>query len=485
MRWVSWAAVSSLPQAKKVSIDDQLAENRRHVEQHGGQVVAELVVPGESRSIVLFEDACRRIEAYDQLRRLIDARAFDVLVYLDRSRLGRKASLSMSVVELCHDAGIACYETENPPASIKPTDSHDDALIGAIKSVGAQREIDKLRRRHEMGMADRVRRGQFPGTPPFGYIWRYHEDGSRTVEVDEQAAAVVRQVVALYLDGHGTPMVADKMNEAHVAAPLGGTWDKGSVNNILRRIWTYAGYVELNQRSRNRQHIRAKGKHAAIIDDDTARQVEAERAARMQNRKLSDTTYHLSGVVHCMECGRAMHCVATFTQRDGRRYDYISLRCTRHESTRHCSYSLAMRQLRRAILAIDTLDIDSLLTDDAELSELLLGQIAEQEATIERTQAAMQRADDAFVSGAMDGERYRRQVDRLVSQVAAAQTEIDRLRTRHANEADTAARRQRIESVSADGIAKLNGDPTTGNAWLRRHVRMWAQDGRIVSVEWI
>ena len=93
MRWVSWAAVSSLPQAKKVSIDDQLAENRQHAERHDGQVVAELVVPGESRSIVLFEDACRRIDAYAELKRLIDGRAFDVLVYLDRSRLGRKASL--------------------------------------------------------------------------------------------------------------------------------------------------------------------------------------------------------------------------------------------------------------------------------------------------------------------------------------------------------------------------------------------------------
>ena len=487
MRWVSWAAVSSLPQAKKISIDDQLAENRRHVEQHGGQVVAELVVPGESRSIVLFEDACRRIEAYEKLRKLIDARAFDVLVYLDRSRLGRKASLSMSVVELCHDAGIACYETENPPASIKPTDSHDDALIGAIKSVGAQREIDKLRRRHEMGMADRVRRGQFPTTPPFGYVWRYHADGSRTVEIDESAAAIVRQVVTLYLDGHGTPMVAEKMNEAGIAAPQGGQWEKSSVYGLLRRIWTYAGHSELNRRSRKREYIRAPGQHPAIIDEATAHQVDAERAARMANRKISDTIYHLSSVVYCVECGRIMHCTPTYSvSNSGQRYEYVTLRCRRHDPAQYCSYALALRQLRRAILAIDTLDIDALLIDDNDLSELLLGQIAEQETRIEKIRAALQRADDVFFDGgAMDDERYRRQVDRLMSQMSTAQAEIDKLRTRHANEADTAARRQRIESVSSEGIAKLDGDPTTGNAWLRRHVRMWAQDGRIVSVEWL
>src|SRR5690606_23048770 len=120
LRFVSWAAVSSLPQTKKVSLEDQLRTNREHIARYGGQLVAELVVPGKSRSIVLFEDACRRIEAYARLRELIDARAFDVLIYLDRSRLGRKASLSMAIVELCHEAGNATYETENPPVALKP-----------------------------------------------------------------------------------------------------------------------------------------------------------------------------------------------------------------------------------------------------------------------------------------------------------------------------------------------------------------------------
>ena len=98
--------------------------NRSHAEKHGGQVVAELVVPGESRSIVLFEDAARKMQAYAELKRLVDARAFDVLVYLDRSRLGRKASLSMAVVELCNVAGIICYETENPPATVALSTIH-------------------------------------------------------------------------------------------------------------------------------------------------------------------------------------------------------------------------------------------------------------------------------------------------------------------------------------------------------------------------
>lgn len=126
MRVAIWAAVSSLPQAKKVSLDDQLASGRDHAQRHGAQVVAELVVPGESRNIVLFEDACQRIDAYARLSALISTKSIDVLVYLDPSRLGRTAALVLTVAELCTRAGILLYETDNPPQSMAfaPPDWH-------------------------------------------------------------------------------------------------------------------------------------------------------------------------------------------------------------------------------------------------------------------------------------------------------------------------------------------------------------------------
>jgi hypothetical protein len=74
-KFVSWAAVSSLPQAKKISLEDQLRTNKEHIERHGGALLAELVVPGESRNIVILEEACRRIEAYQKLYDMIEAKA--------------------------------------------------------------------------------------------------------------------------------------------------------------------------------------------------------------------------------------------------------------------------------------------------------------------------------------------------------------------------------------------------------------------------
>src|SRR5690606_34972617 len=107
-----WAAVSSLPQAQKISLDDQLAVNRQHIEKHDGILIAELVVPGESRDIVLFEEAAAKMDAYAQLKALLDAKAFDVLICLNRSRLGRTLALAETVAELCRRAGVFVYETE-------------------------------------------------------------------------------------------------------------------------------------------------------------------------------------------------------------------------------------------------------------------------------------------------------------------------------------------------------------------------------------
>ena len=223
-----WAAVSSLPQAKKISLDDQLQQGRSHAARHNAQVVAELVVPGESRDIVLFEEACRKIKAYEQLQGLINTKAIDVLIYLDRSRLGRTAALSMAVAELCNRAHILLYETMAPPATLdfRPSD-HSDMLIGAIKSVDAQQEIRKIQDRHRKGMADRVVKGKMPGKINFGYLPTYEAGRLTGYTVDEDAAATIRLIVSLYLDnGCGALNIADHLNRQGRPAPEGGQWNE-------------------------------------------------------------------------------------------------------------------------------------------------------------------------------------------------------------------------------------------------------------------
>ena len=485
-RWASWAAVSTLPQAKLVSLEDQLATNREHAARHDGQIVAELVVPGESRSIVLFEDAARKMAAYAQLYELIKARSIDVLVYLDRSRLGRKAALSMAVVELCHEAGIVCYEVENPPSSLDAAEhqSHDEMLLGAIKSVGAQREVQKFTERHRMGMIGRIKAGKLASKPVYGYRIQYNDEGERLVVINEPAAAVVLRLFALYLDGHGTPYIAETFNAECISAPQGGAWQPVNVRSILDNVRRYAGYSEINRRSRrNRPHTLARGKWNPIIDEDMLARIEGERQFRRDNHRVADTPYLLSGVCWCMRCNRRMH-VQNFKPMASRKQGARQLLC-KTEGHGGLSYRRVLAELRDRMASLDAADLDGMASDLDPLGPTRQ-RIAALDAQVAARSADLDRADTAFTRGLMSLERYEAQVRRVSAEMEDARLEIERLRQALADEAERGSQRQRLDETAQVGLAMLdNPDAAAANIWLRNHVRVWIDGRRVFAIEWI
>lgn len=487
-RFVSWAAVSSLPQAKKISLDDQLAENRKHIETHGGQLVAELVVPGESRSIILFEDACRRIDAYQQLHDLIQRKAFDVLIYLDRSRLGRKAALSMAVVSLCEEAGILCYETENPPTSLerKPA-SHDDQLIGAIKSVGAQREVEKLRHRHHMGMKERARKGLFPKSPPYGYRKVLTLDGGDRYEIDEAQAEIVRWIFNVYLnDGWTFEAIAADLTARGYPTPGGlERWTQGIVAKLFNRVQRYAGWNEYNVRS-TRETVVSKGQWQPLISQETADAIEAERERRAASRKRGGKyTYLYAKAVYCGHCGKRMWGHA-FPNPVTVYHGYVcdTPGCGTHQTSE--------RKIHAAVCA----DIQHL--GDAEFFAAAVGQPIDATAN---TQAAIDRAaaelEDLKAERGRLLHAYTRFQQITEDDLALALTGIEdretKVRTRLGKlerqltkQKQDAGREERIRTVADVGLAMITqADRTAANAWIRRHIKITCINSQVESIAYL
>jgi DNA invertase Pin-like site-specific DNA recombinase len=487
LRWVSWAAVSSLPQAKKVSIDDQLQINREHCARHGGQLVAELVVPGESRSIVLFEDAARKMNAYARLKELIDGRAFDVLVYLDSSRLGRIGALVMAVRALCQQAGVICYETDNPPANLDQATGYDDQLIGAIKAVGAQHEVTKFMERSKSGKIGRARAGKMQAAPPYGYRleWPAGARADPVYIIDDAQAATVRRVFAAYLDGQGQQTICDALSADGVPTPDGlPTWGKSSLRHLLTRVWIYAGYAEVNRLSRaGRPYVRAVGTWPPIIDARTAQRIIDERAARVQNRHLSDTHLLLTGVCVCAVCGANMH--VTYQQSRGKVYQYWYVRCKRHDPTVTYSCARIVEFLRVLMTTLQGADIAALAAEDDD-GDRLQAQLARQVATLERIAASLRQVDNRYFDGTLDADRYSYQLDRLHAQRTTAATEAERLRQAIATETARGTRHARLLDAAASGLARLDhADKTYANAWLRQTLRVYVGTEGIERAEWL
>ena len=458
-----WAAVSSLPQAKKISLEDQLAQGRAHAAMHNAVVVAELVVPGESRDIVLFEDACSRIRAYEQLKALIDARSIDVLIYLDRSRLGRTAALSMAVAELCNRANILLYELDSPPQSMEfARADHDDLLLGAIKSVGAQQEIRRFTDRHRKGMIGRANAGKFPARINYGYKAQYDASGLfDEYVIVEQAAAVVRLIISLYLDsGLGSPEIADRLNRAGHDAPDGGLWSSPSVVSILNHIKVYAGSLEYNKRSRTgRPQVTALGIWPAIIDVATVRRVQDERSRRAGAPKAIHSTYRYSLICYCATCGERMKAETATTARQTRAgmREYVS----RRYRCKGGHTAIPERKVHRAMtMVIQRLQNDAYragLVEEQSGSGVddLRAQLADYHQRIADLQDAINRADnDYYIRRRLDADRHDAIVASAKSGILAVQIEANRIEEQIADIEQVASYGDTLAMIARGAVAE-------------------------------
>lgn len=301
LRCVSWEAVSSKRQAggDKVSLERQREVNCQAIEKIGGVHAVSLVVPGQSRSIILFEDACRKVQAYRQLRELVDTRAIDVLVCYTHSRLGREISLCESVIAYCLAGGVAIYDCCAPPSSLDPNEQRvnaGDRLRSVIRSWESLTEVQRLTKNGRDGVEKRVKNGKIaPGRVPKFYMVRYKENGEKYMIVNEVEANKVKEVYRLYLSGMGEVSIGERMGQSQ-------SW----VRYVLNQVNILAGFVEINRRG-DRKYIRAKGNHPAIISEETASMITAEFKKRKSTRRPSRRMQYIySGLGICAQCNCGM-----------------------------------------------------------------------------------------------------------------------------------------------------------------------------------
>lgn len=473
-RWVSWAAVSTLPQAKKISLSDQLATNRRHMERHGGTLVAELTVPGESRSIILLEDACAKMPAYAQLRDLIRGRAFDVLVCLDTTRLGRKASLALSIKELCASAGILVYETESPPTDLKLRQGIDIDLIGAIKSVMAQDEVRKFSRRREMGIEARIRRGLPPKLPPYGYRYEYAPDGTKRIIIDEQKGPGVQLFYRLYLAGWSLLAIGEELRARGLRPRRGGDWNATLLARFLDAGDYYVGVIRYVSRG---EPIYAPAVWPPLIDQGTLDEARRLRASRAGQRRSVYSGKLFSGVLRCGGCGRSI----TVSHHEHGQQRYVCPSGCRGSYIGDRKLIAAMEGI--VVALADQAVYERVLSSIPTTTDDTAERLASAQAALADTQTARQRLTNAYVRGVLLAEEYDAAMEPLATEAATLQARIAELSALAADIPDRPAVASRLASLRDEGLARLRqSDQRAVNAWMRAiRLVMTVASNRVVS----
>lgn len=538
---VIWRAVSSDDQVSKngdvkVSLDNQLTMAQEAAGKHNLNVAGMLTVPGESRYITLLEDAREQVDGYitidgidkpckpyQELFNLIRSKpkSFDVLICLNTSRLGRKASLSMTIIQLCKDAGIICYETQSPQPSLDLDKAHtyNDMLLYAINSVRDQQEVIKLIDANQTGMIRRIENGHFPGDPPYGWKKLYDEHGKVKVEIDEATSAAVEFIFDRYVNyGEGLERISDRLNELGYPAPRADRWAYTSVQNIIERAWRYAGYNDINLHSkRGRKHTRARSRWPAIISEEMAVDALNEQKRRATSRRSVNTTHAFSGCVWCAKCTRRLAiekglppqmslddmfavlyediktrhlirmsmCTATRT-RNGVRRRFYRFRCDGKHSGAIISVKKLESAVKSAIKTMETFGPEPFPDEskDADNADNIKEAIAAQEEKISKLKASIATADeDYYIYSRIDTERHRRIVDKLNEQISTCDAEILRLAKLLTTIAHDDRRTERAMDFIDHGLAMLAD--ANANVFFRQHVRIWVEDSAVVQISLI
>lgn len=292
--------------------------------------------------------------------------------------------------------------------------------------------------------------GQFIGAfACYGY--RKSPDDHNTLLIDEPAAAVVRQIYAMYLGGIGQNTIAKILNDREIPCPsaykkLQGLnyhnskrldhttyWTYSSIRNILRNE-IYTGVMVQNKSFRQvckkkaitlprDQWIVVPDTHASIIDKETFRKVQNLLTQNTRQTNLKQNMHPFAGLLKCGDCGRAMckikrRGITTFSCGSYNRYG--TSKCSSHYIPETVLANIILNDFN-AILA-DLPDLKDLVLDEEKKHHSPDSQNTDEIKTLQHEIAKLvQKKDQAYedysenVISRADYIRYRKRYEEQIT----------------------------------------------------------------------
>jgi site-specific DNA recombinase len=264
------------------------------------------------------------------LNAMLDAakrRDFDVLLCYDMDRLSRNLAKQLFIEEELKRAGVSVRYVTMPVG-----ESDEDELLKNVRSVIAQYERGKIRRRLTKGKRDKAELGQVVGIgcAPFGY--RYvrqmvkHKERTVGLEPDPVTAPIVRRIVA-ELRTRPVEQVCRRLTAEGVPRP-GRTerWAQSTIINILRNP-VYVGHYVYGRRAYGSRRGKQRPwqwretsdlpsvRIPALLtsaDVEAALEAMAERKRHHTRRRTpADDPYTLRGLLTCALCDGPLACMTS------------------------------------------------------------------------------------------------------------------------------------------------------------------------------
>lgn len=320
----------------RISVDEELDRENTSIENQKAIIQDFVAKKFPGSSLTFFEDRDRsgytfeQREGYQKMRPKLMGHKYDILVVKDFSRFARRNSRGLVELEDLRDVGvriISIGDSIDYPTYDDWTAIQFRFLINEMPVTDASKKVKSVIQRRQND-------GKWICAVPYGYVIT----NSKTMqfEIDEPAAAVVRDIYRLYNEGWGYKKIANHLTDLHIPTPrmaevarkeaqgeeskrkARSVWSIVTVQGILENDF-YIGTLRQGKYTRKKingadikkdesDHIVFENHHEPILDYRTFALAQEGRKKRStscyRGIKINDNVY--SGFLVCGDCGQPM-----------------------------------------------------------------------------------------------------------------------------------------------------------------------------------
>ncbi len=302
----------------------------------------------------------------------------------------------------------------------------------------SRREYKTINRRLIRGRESSASEGKYLGSiAPYGYqrVKLPHEKGY-TLEPIPQEAEIVQRVFQMFLNGEGTKMISNALNDMHIPTRHGDLWTYSTISQMItnpiymgkiRRGWSKQiksvenGMVKKRiKRQKNMDNYTVyDGLHPALISEETFQRAQQIRLTRQPTAKVKaefELQNAFAGLIFCAKCGKRIG-RTTMSERQQHR---VRLRCVNGRNCHNVSadYDVVEKEIIHALTAwlkgykvkIDTIGY-------AEDIANAKRQLAHVEQEMAKLQTQLDNAYDLVEQGVYTLELFRTRREKLTSSI--------------------------------------------------------------------
>lgn len=253
-----------------------------------------------------------------------------IIIAKDLSRIGRHSALTQLFIEQCERVGVRIVAMDDYDSR-----KESDDLILGIRAWSNERVVKDASAKILKIVRHKQANGTWFCAAPYGYKVVDYANG--VVEIDDEAAEVVRRIADMYLDGAGINKIAKKLSFSGVPTPsqralqraaeegrgykkpVSDRWTGAQLSKMLDDDF-YIGVLRTGKYKRqgiNGKDVRTSPEeqkvfvdhHPAILSQETFEAIQRRRKlvreSRYRGERNGPTLYH--GLLQCGDCGAKLY----------------------------------------------------------------------------------------------------------------------------------------------------------------------------------